>query len=292
MTFRFDFALSFSGEDREIAREIRNLLKSEGFSVFFDEDFEHEMIGIDASRYLHRVYAYQARYCIVLISRQYDKRFWTQLERESIQSRELTGENETLIPVKVEDYAPEWLPATRIYFDLDRRPISHLISLLKRKAESGPYPREIERELSIAWEVADINYRQEKIKAYKECKASGLDLELHAVQLVSPLPVTIKRVKEQLTDLLKKRVELDLQQIIVKAETAEMSDIYKAMGRVQSEFLDVLQDFRLCLTNYGLSGIGAEDYLEEFKRHSEAIIRSVILPGGVGTVSQNQGERN
>lgn len=134
MVFRFDFALSFAGLDRKKAQEIRDSLRSEGFSVFIDEDFEHELIGQDGREYLHNVYTRQSRYCIVLISHQYDQQNWTQLERESIQSRELTGERDFLIPVKLEDYVPQWLPATRIYFDLTKRPIKELISLLKKKA--------------------------------------------------------------------------------------------------------------------------------------------------------------
>jgi len=45
MKYRFDFALSFAGSDRKVAREIRDQLKNAGFSVFIDEDFVYEMIG-------------------------------------------------------------------------------------------------------------------------------------------------------------------------------------------------------------------------------------------------------
>ncbi len=42
--FRFDFALSFAGPNRTIAEEIRNALNNKGLSVFYDRDFEHEML--------------------------------------------------------------------------------------------------------------------------------------------------------------------------------------------------------------------------------------------------------
>jgi hypothetical protein len=59
--FRFDFALSFAGPQREIARAIYNALVEKGFNVFFDEDFEAEIIGRDAHSYLLKVYSEDSR---------------------------------------------------------------------------------------------------------------------------------------------------------------------------------------------------------------------------------------
>lgn len=130
--FRFDFALSFSGADRKFARGIRTALKGAGFSVFFDEDYEHEMIGRDGSVYLRKIYGSESKYCVVLISENYDKSNWTNLEREIIQARELKGERGRLLPIKLDSYTPDWLPATRIYFDLQARTLEDLLMLLTR----------------------------------------------------------------------------------------------------------------------------------------------------------------
>lgn len=130
---RFDFALSFSGADRSIARKIYDTLIEENFKVFIDEKFEHEMIGKDGTLYLMEIYSKQSCFCIVLISPEYDSGSWTQLERESIQARELAGERGVLIPVKLSAYSPQWLPATRIYFDLSSRPIIDLMKIIRAK---------------------------------------------------------------------------------------------------------------------------------------------------------------
>lgn len=130
--FRFDFALSFSGEVRDIARDVRTRLRNEGFSVYFDEDYEEEMLGRDGSLYLRRIYSKESRYCVVLISKGYDASAWTGLERESIQAREINGESGVLIPVLVDGYRPEWLPATRIYFEMAKRAVPDLVTLLGR----------------------------------------------------------------------------------------------------------------------------------------------------------------
>jgi hypothetical protein len=130
--FRFDFALSFSGHTRSVARDLAILLRERGFSVFYDSDYEHEMIGQDGSKYLRRVYSQESRYCVVLLSEQYEKSQWTDLERESIQARELRGEKGILIPVLVDGYRPNWLPETRIYFDLPKRALEDFVSLVSK----------------------------------------------------------------------------------------------------------------------------------------------------------------
>ncbi len=157
--FRFDFALSFSGSDRSFARNIRSALKDSGFSVFYDEDYEHEMLGQDGSVYLRNIYGTASRYCIVLISESYEESNWTNLERESIQARELKGERGRLIPIKLDDYEPNWLPATRIYFDLRNRPLIDLVTLLTR---------------IIAADNADINRKHEKNLESFEAKLVGV----------------------------------------------------------------------------------------------------------------------
>jgi TIR domain len=135
MSLRFDIALSFAGADRSTAEEVRDSLVAAQFSVFYDRDYEHEMLGQDGTLYLRRIYSRDSRYCVVLISKHYDSREWTQLEREAIQARELKGERGVLIPVKLDHHSPGWLPASRIHFDLSSRPLTDLVRLLKARKE-------------------------------------------------------------------------------------------------------------------------------------------------------------
>lgn len=131
--YRFHFGISFAESSRRKARSIAHKLKDLGFEVFFDEYYKHEMIGKDGSIYLRNVYSHECRYCIVLISREYDKKDWTNLEREAIQSRELRGERNILIPVLIDQHKPDWLPATRIYHDLSSQPsLKGLIEILSK----------------------------------------------------------------------------------------------------------------------------------------------------------------
>jgi hypothetical protein len=142
--FRFDFALSFAGPQREIARAIYKALVEKGFNVFFDEDFEAEIIGRDAHSYLRKVYSEDSRYCIVLVSKEYDKRDWTKLEREIIQPRQLKSGHNILLPILTSNYKPDWL-SNRICFNLRKRPIEELIEILEKKAISSGLDEDQER---------------------------------------------------------------------------------------------------------------------------------------------------
>lgn len=136
-TVRFDFAISFAGKDRGVARQLSDALRKSGFEVFFDELFEHELLGQDGADYLTRVYFSDARCCVALISSNYDQRKWAVLERRSAQAREFDSGPGFLVPVLIEDYRPSWLLPTSIYFDLLTRSLSELVELLTRKISAS-----------------------------------------------------------------------------------------------------------------------------------------------------------
>lgn len=135
---RFDFAISFAGPEREVARELTENLKRAGFSVFFDELFEHEMLGRDGADYLNDVFFSQSERCVALLSQTYEERAWAQLERRAAQARELGRGLGFLIPVLCDEVRPTWLLPTRIFFDLRGRGLPKLVDLLTRRALSHP----------------------------------------------------------------------------------------------------------------------------------------------------------
>jgi hypothetical protein len=139
---RFDFAISFAGPDRQIARALAEALTARNLRVFFDEYFEHEMLGVDGADYLNDVFFRQSRFCIALVSANYQQRAWSQLERRAAQARELETQPGFVLPVLLEDHRPDWLLPTRIHFNLSHRGLPALIELLLRKLTAedfGPY---------------------------------------------------------------------------------------------------------------------------------------------------------
>lgn len=130
---RFDFAISFAKPERPVARELAEALSRHGMRVFFDEYFEHEMLGRDGAEYLNRVFLKQSRYCVALLSEHYERRPWAQLERRAALAKEHASGPGTLLPVLVDSVKPDWLLPTRVYFNLAERPLRDLVGILRQK---------------------------------------------------------------------------------------------------------------------------------------------------------------
>jgi hypothetical protein len=102
--FQYDVAISFSGADREAARDLASALTEAGVSVFFDEFEEAELLGKDLYDHLTVVYSKRARYSLMLVSRSYAERAWPTLERRSMQERALAERGkEYVLPIRIDD---------------------------------------------------------------------------------------------------------------------------------------------------------------------------------------------
>jgi hypothetical protein len=80
-SYTYDVALSFAGEDRDFARSIALALEDAGYSVFYDEFETARLWGTELSVSLADVYGAASRYCMVMISRHYAAKPWTNHER-------------------------------------------------------------------------------------------------------------------------------------------------------------------------------------------------------------------
>lgn len=85
--YKFDFAFSFAGEDRDIVEAIKNILESKNYTVFYDNDFQHELIGKDLYSYLREIYRDKGKFIVCFISEHYAKKVWTNLEFTAIKER-------------------------------------------------------------------------------------------------------------------------------------------------------------------------------------------------------------
>jgi hypothetical protein len=99
----YDFALSFAGPQRALARQIYDVLTEAGFNVFFDEVERDRMLGEDIRSYLAPIYASGAELVLVLIGKEYPRRFWTAFEQDQYQGRIPEG---SVIPIWTPEEAP------------------------------------------------------------------------------------------------------------------------------------------------------------------------------------------
>jgi hypothetical protein len=131
--FPYDIAISFAGEDRPIALQIFELLRSRGINVFYDFNEQSDMLGKNLIDHLSDIYSNRARYCLMLISKDYPDKPWTRLERRSAQARAFRQPEEYILPVRLDDTEVPGLPSSIGYFDLRRYSVENLVDQIVKK---------------------------------------------------------------------------------------------------------------------------------------------------------------
>ena len=118
MSYKFDVALSFAGEQRADVERVADCLKGAGLKVFFDTDEKANLWGKDLYVHLSDVYQNEAKYCILFASKEYANKNWPTHERQNAQARALREKgNEYILPVRFDDTDIPGIPSTIGYLD-------------------------------------------------------------------------------------------------------------------------------------------------------------------------------
>ncbi len=149
---RYDFALSFSGSDRDIAQALFDALSELEYEVFYDKNEQDRILAENVEEYLAPIYKSEASYVIAILGPDYPKRIWTKFESEQFKKR--FGEH-AVIPVWFagQDYA---------VFDISREVGGETID------RGEPIETQIE---AIAERLA------KKLRAHRIAGDEGLDAE-------------------------------------------------------------------------------------------------------------------
>lgn len=139
----YDFALSFAGENRDVAELLYEKLSELEFSVFYDLNEQHRILSSNVEDYLAPIYSSEATYIIVLLGPEYPVKIWTKFESEQFKSR--FGEN-AIIPIWFSDARPSIFDTTRQYGgmtldtskDFDKQ-VEKIVDTLYKKIEEKKY---------------------------------------------------------------------------------------------------------------------------------------------------------
>lgn len=115
--YEFDVAPSFAEEDRERVLPIVERLKDLGVNVFYDEDRQVEMWGVDLVEYFSETFASRARF-VLLFSSQHYVSAWARVQRRAAQTRALEEHTEYLLPIRIDDTPVPGLLPTIAYLDV------------------------------------------------------------------------------------------------------------------------------------------------------------------------------
>jgi len=128
---KYDFAISYAGEDSEIAREIAHRLQetSRDLSVFFAEENKELLVGVDGEPFFERLFS-ESKQAIVFISKHYKQKEWTRFEWDVILER--SNENR-FIPVRIDDTRLLGLPSSIIYIPFNGMNYEEIVSVCIKK---------------------------------------------------------------------------------------------------------------------------------------------------------------
>jgi len=141
--FEYDVVLSFATEDRAAAQELAGLLAARNLKVLRAEYHPAELGGSDFVTYIAEMYRTKALYCLLLISKHYPLKAWTEDERTSAREHSLRDPDEYILPVRLDDSEIPGIKDVKGYQDLRQGSMESVVDLLEgklreNKPRSGP----------------------------------------------------------------------------------------------------------------------------------------------------------
>lgn len=110
--YKYDFALSFAGEDRSIVEQVNADLQANGLPVFYDFDEQELLLGRDLAEHFAQLYENDAEYCVMFVSRHYKRKAWPRWERRSAIARAFRSRKEYVLPYFLDNSRLPVIPAT------------------------------------------------------------------------------------------------------------------------------------------------------------------------------------
>lgn len=147
---KYDYALSFAGENRNLASKINQILLENEVAVFYDQNEQSRILAENVEDYLAPIYNSEAKFIIPLLSNIYPKKIWTKFESDAFKQR--FGEN-SIIPIWYSDCQPglfdESMKYGGITFDvtanIDNEAIRICTALLNKIADERVAEEELQK---------------------------------------------------------------------------------------------------------------------------------------------------
>ena len=158
MKVDFDIAISFAGEDREVAEELAEVWKHQySLRVFYDTYEQAALLGEKLVGYLHEVYSERSLYCVILISNDYKRKRWTNVEFEGAQERAFKDFNQSyILPIRIDDTNLPGLPITRGFLDTRTKSLSEISAIIYDKVKDRVAIQNAVREAETHFNAGDF----------------------------------------------------------------------------------------------------------------------------------------
>jgi hypothetical protein len=134
--YTWDVAVSFAGENRDLAKEFRDICKEKGIEVFYDFDQQAMLWGKDLSKVLTDVYRNEALFMVIIISKDYPEKDWTNFEFVNGKDAEKERSLEYLLPIRIDDTHVVGLKESIGIIDLRKQDMASIVDVLSQKIEA------------------------------------------------------------------------------------------------------------------------------------------------------------
>jgi hypothetical protein len=173
MNYEYDFALSFAGEVRDVAKSIADLLIKNNARVFYDGYFESRMLGKKLTHYFHRKFGKDSKYVIILISKEYPMKDWTNLELSIAREEASNRKEEFILPIRLDNTKILGIHDDICYLDLREKSIEEAVELLLEKLEVDGLKDKGQNSTEI---LSEENYKDSARELLMKLNQSGMTL--------------------------------------------------------------------------------------------------------------------
>lgn len=201
--YEYDVAVSCAGVDREIAEVILSIAKANGLRVFLDEHHLSESWGKNLNEYLGEIYDRQSRFCLILISKDYCERAYTNLERRRALDRALESKVEYILPIRLDDSWLEGLPRATAFLDLRTMSLVDVGKTLVRKIKGAADVRVIVPEGIAASKVVPLGSSAGDVTSMQHGTHTNQPVDFVAIQVAEECkPWQLREPSENFSGLL------------------------------------------------------------------------------------------
>jgi Uncharacterized protein containing a TIR (Toll-Interleukin 1-resistance) domain len=189
---KYDIAISFAGEQRAFADSIARRLDAAGYSVFYDRFAIADLWGADLPVKLSSIYADEARFCLVIVSKEYVEKAWPNLERQNAIARFMRDHKGYLLCVQVDDCELPGLPRTVGYLDLRVCDIDTVYNAILQKIGAPDHGDQESR-----FSETDRRYAKRILEAcYTRAVFTRMDGEIDVNAMYHSIRVTIGKLQK------------------------------------------------------------------------------------------------
>jgi hypothetical protein len=248
--FEHEVAISYAGEDREIAEQIAHSLRKKGVPVFYDKFYKVDLWGKNLSIWFRNNYGKSSRFVLVLISCHYPVKDWANFEFSIARAEEKKRKEEFILPVRLDSTKMPGLPSDKAYLDFKKEGLEGVVDCLVQKvktAASEKIPEQIFREAYEEWTIQGFLPGETKVDYFLE-NLSEITLNIDTCEFL------LRSLTGYYPNLQEKIKEID-KDIMFSAATRllgkdESSDSWRALGylvfanpkKAEPHLWDIYQD--------------------------------------------------